>query len=221
MQTDNSDDISKVLNALSGTVSRLDHDGLSVFLEELFRWNPQLGVVSKKDTPVVVSRLLQLSIRLWDFVSESAEKGHPGVRHRIVDIGAGGGFPGIVWKLLVPSLDIVLLERKARKTAFLERVVTRIGFDGITVVTADVRDAARRERFQESFDLAVMVAVTEPETLSDEINTLLADHGCFCTVRGRGQRRSGETLGGCLARRASLDTAHGRFLFYQKIALQD
>ena len=218
---DNSDDISKVLNALSDTASRLDHDGLGVFLEELFRWNPQLGVVSKKDTPAVVSRLFQLSICLWDFVSESAEDGHARVGRRIVDIGAGGGFPGIVWKLLVPSLDIVLLERKARKTAFLERVVARTGFDGITVVTADIRDAVRRERFRQSFDLAVMVAVAEPETLSGEITTLLADHGDFCTVRGRGQRHSGETLGGCLAQRASLDTAHGRFLLYQKIPLQD
>jgi 16S rRNA G527 N7-methylase RsmG len=111
MPTEHSDDVSEVLAATTDVRSRVDLSVLRSFLEELFRWNSQLGLVSKRDTPVVVVRLISQSVRLWDFVRESlAAERFAGV-HRVVDVGSGGGFPGMIWKMLSPEREFLLIER--------------------------------------------------------------------------------------------------------------
>jgi len=62
-----------------------------------------------------------------------------GVTGRIVDLGSGGGVPGLVIAADRPDLSIVLVDRRAKRTDFLERVVRRCGWhDRIDVVHADV-----------------------------------------------------------------------------------
>lgn len=216
MRAHESNDISTVLNAVSGMFSPPNRENLAVFLEELFRWNPQLGLVSKKDTSTVVIRLVEQSVRIWDLVSGSIGDARARTVRRILDIGAGGGFPGFVWKLLVPRLEVVLVERKTRKTVFLERVIARAGLAGVEILAVDVREIARQGGHRGSFDLAVMMAVADPRTLSDEIETLLADGGHLCAVRGRHQSPPDKTLGRRLTLGTTFETPHGKVVLYEK-----
>jgi 16S rRNA (guanine527-N7)-methyltransferase len=215
MPDPNANDWSTVLASLAGAFPRLDRRVLEVFLEELFRWNPQLGLVSKRDTPAVVSRLVEQSVHLWDFIVEAT----PPEAARlcdVADIGSGAGFPGLVWKMLDPALQVELIERKERKVAFLERVIARTALPRVTATAADLRDLARREDRKGSLDLAVMIAVTDPENLAAPVERLLRTRGFFCFVRGREQTTPGEQLEGtALCRKAVRETAHGRFFLYE------
>jgi 16S rRNA (guanine527-N7)-methyltransferase len=59
----------------------------------------------------------------------------------VVDLGAGGGVPGLVIAHDRPDLTVTLIDRRAKRTDFLERIVRRLGWAGrVDVVAADVRD---------------------------------------------------------------------------------
>ena len=216
MSTASADDVSKVLAAVAGPSHRLDVRTLHLFVEELFTWNPDIGLVSKRETPSVVTRLIERSIHLWDFVCEALAGEHAAANlRRVVDIGTGAGFPGLVWKMLAPELDLVLVERKERKVAFLERVIARAGFAGVTAVAADLREFALYESHEHAFDLAVMMAVANPEEVAAPIERLLRVPGYFCAVRGRDQEIPDKRLGRSLQEMTRRGTAEGRFLLYK------
>lgn len=214
MPNETRNDISRVLEGIGEARERLDSAALNVFLEELFRWNPQLGLVSKQDPPGVVIRLIRQSVELWSFASEALGPARVERIQRILDIGSGGGFPGLVWKMLLPSREFLLVERKDRKVAFLERVIARTGLTDVSALAADLREVARRESCRARFDLAAMAAVAAPEDVAASVERLLAAPGYFCAVRGRDQSPPEERLGKGLALLARSDTPRGRFVVY-------
>lgn len=58
---------------------------------------------------------------------------------RIVDVGSGGGFPGIPLKILLPDTPVVLIEVNQKKIGFLREVISQLGLKGIEVCTVDWR----------------------------------------------------------------------------------
>ena len=84
--------------------------------------------------------------------------GLPGVA-RVVDIGAGAGFPGLPLKLAFPELELHLVESVGKKTAFLEHIVGALGLEGVTVHTGRAETLARQPELRESFDLALVRGV--------------------------------------------------------------
>jgi 16S rRNA (guanine527-N7)-methyltransferase len=215
MTNPNSNDVPAVLAAVDDLVPRFDERILGLYIEELVRWNPQLGLVSKRDTPQVVARLLRESVSLWDFVIEAAAPSGEKIS-RVVDIGSGAGFPGLVWSMLDPALSVELLERKDRKVAFLERVIARTASDRVGATAEDLRVFARRTDRMGSFDLAVMIGVADPSGLAASVEALLRVPGYFCAVRGRKQTDSGERLGNTAFRRTAVrETPDGQFLLYE------
>src|SRR5947209_11675618 len=70
---------------------------------------------------------------------------------RLIDIGSGGGLPGLPLKLARPQLSLTLLEANRRKAAFLVQAVAKLGLDGVEVVAARAEDAGRDPRHRENY----------------------------------------------------------------------
>jgi len=60
-------------------------------------------------------------------------------RPRLLDIGSGGGFPGMVLAMGRPEMDVVLVERSQKKARFLQQVVYDFGMTCVEVVAQDIR----------------------------------------------------------------------------------
>jgi 16S rRNA (guanine527-N7)-methyltransferase len=58
---------------------------------------------------------------------------------RLIDLGSGGGLPGLVLADLYPEIEVVLVDRRQKRTDFLERAVRRLGWSHVVVVTDDVQ----------------------------------------------------------------------------------
>lgn len=65
---------------------------------------------------------------------------------RVIDIGSGGGLPGLVLAVAYPETSITLVDRREKRTDFLRRAVRRSGWANVTIVHADVADLVRQVR---------------------------------------------------------------------------
>ncbi len=86
-----------------------------------------------------------------------------GSADRVADLGSGGGVPGLVIAHDRPDLRLTLVDRRTKRTDFLERVVRRLGWtDRVTVVAADA--AAVAETSPQGFDAVVARGFGPPES---------------------------------------------------------
>lgn len=103
-------------------------------------------------------------------------------RGRIVDVGTGGGLPGLVWALARPDLEVILVDSVAKKCAALEDIVTALAATNVTVRCSRSEDLARRER--ESFDVAAARAVTTADVVAELLSPLVRPAGLVLTFKG-------------------------------------
>jgi len=84
---------------------------------------------------------------------------HLGDARRLVDVGSGGGLPGLALKIARPSLEVTLVEADQAKAAFLVQACTRLDLAGVEVLARRAEEVGQDERYRESFDVAVARAV--------------------------------------------------------------
>ena len=86
---------------------------------------------------------------------------------QLVDVGSGGGLPGIPLKIARPDLEVVLLEGDGQKAAFLVRACAELGLNGVEVVNQRAEEAGRDLRYREAFDVAVARALAPMPVLAE------------------------------------------------------
>src|SRR6266545_4729535 len=84
---------------------------------------------------------------------------HLGGASRLVDVGSGGGLPGLPLKIARPELAVTLVEADQAKAAFLVQACARLSLDGVDVVARRAEDVGRDSRYREAFDVAVARAL--------------------------------------------------------------
>ena len=117
-------------------------------LEDLYKeWNAQINVVSRKDIDELYLRhvLHSLAIaKVQPFVDGAA----------VLDIGTGGGFPGIPLAILFPEANFYLVDSIGKKIKVVNEVVSALGLQNVKA------EHQRAEKVKEQFDFIVSRAVT-------------------------------------------------------------
>ncbi|MCU1485381.1 MAG: rRNA small subunit methyltransferase [Actinomycetia bacterium] len=97
---------------------------------------------------------------------------------RAVDLGSGGGIPGLVLALALPAVDWVLLDGMVRRTAFLVEAVAALGLEErVQVRTARAEDAGRAPELRAGFDLVVARGFGPPAVTAECAAPLLVVGG--------------------------------------------
>lgn len=111
-------------------VSRETSERLEIYATLLRKWNPRINLVSKTTLPNLWTRHIADSAQLYDLAP------HP-VDHW-ADLGAGGGFPGLVIAILAMETEsprrVTLVESDARKGAFLNTVIRETGVRASVII---------------------------------------------------------------------------------------
>lgn len=103
---------------------------------------------------------------------------------RLIDVGTGAGFPGLVLKILVPSLGVTLLDSQQKRLDWLEETAAALGLGGVTALHARAEEQSHRPDFRDSFDFAAARAVAELRVLSELCLPYVKVGGLFLAMKG-------------------------------------
>lgn len=108
----------------------------------------------------------------------------PMPRVRLVDVGSGAGFPGLVLKAARPGIGLTLVEAVRKKCRFLADVSRVMGLAGVEVVWGRAEEAARLPRRREAYDVAAARAVAEIRVLAEYCLPFVRVGGLFIAYKG-------------------------------------
>jgi len=140
-------------------VSEAATAALDAYLDELAGWSAHLNLTT-------IPRE-QMWSRHVDEVFGLLEVAAPAHGSRVVDIGSGGGVPGIVIAIVRPDLRVTMLEADKRKSGFLMHVAGLLRLSGVEVDAVRAEDAGRRAGTRETFDLATSRAAAPADVLCE------------------------------------------------------
>jgi 16S rRNA (guanine527-N7)-methyltransferase len=169
-------------------------DAIQAYLDELYRWNQRINLTAVPREQAEQKHVAE-STALLDAVA-------PADGARLVDVGSGGGVPGIPIAVARPDLRVVLLESDQRKAAFLTHACGLLQLGNVEVVCARAEDEARREGMREAFDVAVSRALASPPSMCELLLPLVRVGGMVATLVGdaalakRESAHAAELLGG-------------------------
>lgn len=92
---------------------------LDAFAKLVRKWNPRINLVAPKTLSELEERHIADSRQVFDAVKDPGGKW--------LDLGSGGGFPGLVIGILAPDLDLTFVESDQRKAAFLRNAIRELG----------------------------------------------------------------------------------------------
>ena len=149
-------------------------DSLLLYSKLLTEWNEKMNLTAITE-PVEIAEKHFL---------DSAMCLKCGVAGRVIDVGTGAGFPGLVLKILNPEIKLCLLDSLQKRIGFLQTVCNEIGITGVEFVHSRAEDAGRDKALREKFDFAVARAVANLSTLSEYCLPFVKNGGTFVAMKG-------------------------------------
>jgi 16S rRNA (guanine527-N7)-methyltransferase len=144
-------DISWLIEISRRNNVNLSQKQISLF-EELRRrilsWNDKVNLISRKEEGSFFENHVLNSI---SFLFHKSLK----YSTRVVDLGTGGGLPGIPVKILRPDLELVLIDSVKKKTEAVADIVRGMGLTGLAVVNGRAEEISRKPEFMHAFDYVI------------------------------------------------------------------
>jgi 16S rRNA (guanine527-N7)-methyltransferase len=141
------------------------------YLALLSKWNTVYNLTAVRDPAQMVTQHLLDSL--------AAVPAFAGARH-VLDVGAGGGLPGIVLAIACPEMQVSMIDTVHKKTAFLTQVKAELGLQNVSVYTARVEQLQPAHKF----DVITSRAFAELGDFISWSAHLLEKGGRFIAMKG-------------------------------------
>jgi 16S rRNA (guanine527-N7)-methyltransferase len=131
---------------------------LEVYASSLLRWNAAVNLVSRRDEENIWMNHILHSLSLLFVVDIPAGL-------KILDLGTGGGLPGIPLKIARPDLQLTLLDSTRKKVDAVADMIRATGLTGIEAVWGRAEDIAEQPKHKSSYHICVARAVAKLQDL--------------------------------------------------------
>ena len=169
---------------------------LEKYAELLKDWNEKINLTAiLDDEGIAVKHFLDCLL-----VSKAADfkKGD-----RVIDVGTGAGFPGLVIAAAYPDVEVMLLDSTGKKLKAVENMAQEMGVKNAKVIHMRAEEAGKKPEFREKYDFATARAVAELRVLLEYTLPFVKSGGTFLSLKGAsaideidGAKNSLKTLGG-------------------------
>ncbi len=164
------------LKTIDIKLSELQMEQMAEHASELMTWNQKFNLTAIKDPAIVAEKHFFDSIAAGSFLGDETS---------LVDIGSGGGFPGIPLKIMNPSLKIIMIDASQKKINFIKHVIRMLKLENMDAVHARVENLKTNEAFFKCFDGVISRAFTELERFVDLSLPLLNQNGRIYAMKGK------------------------------------
>lgn len=196
-------------------------DKFSQYMESILKWNQMVNLTSITDPDEFIEKHYidsLLSVPCREFQKAK----------RIIDVGTGGGFPGIPLALAAPDKEFVLMDSLNKRIKIINELCREIGINNVTAIHARAEELARNKNHREKYDLCVSRAVANLSTLSEYCLPFIKKGGWFLAYKGpdtdqerKEAERAVSILGGKLEReeKAALENfkLEHKIIFIKKV----
>lgn len=148
----------------------LSYTQISLFDEYkklLLEWNSKVNLISRKSEKLLWSIHFYHCASLF-FVANLLPYS------RIVDIGTGGGLPGIVLKILRPDLQVLLIDSIKKKSIAVESIAKILKLDRIEIMNGRAEEISRRKKYSHKYDYVIVRAVAPLKNIVKWANPFIA-----------------------------------------------
>ena len=142
----------------------------------ILEWNEKINVTAVREKSEFMQKNVEDSLAILgrpEFSSAS----------RILDLGTGGGFPGLPLAIACPEKSFVLVDSVGKKLKVVADAAERLGLKNVEVIHARAEDLAQKPGCRESFDLVVSRAVANMSTLSEYCLPFVKKGGWFIAYK--------------------------------------
>ncbi len=142
---------------------------------ELVRWNQKFNITAITDPLAIAVKHFLDSLAVARLIPPNA---------KLLDIGSGGGFPGLPLKVCLPALTVTLIDGSRKKVNFLKHVIRVLKLDQIEALHVRAKALAQEPGYFQQYDIAISRAVSSLETFCQLAWPLLADNGIMLALKG-------------------------------------
>jgi len=143
------------------------------FIRELTKWNKSYNLTAVRDPLQMVPLHMLDSIALYPFVEERMQD--------ILDVGSGGGLPGIPLAIAYPEKKFTLLDSNGKKTRFLNHVKMTLKLNNIEVIQSRVEDHVGK------FDLVMCRAFASLVDIATSVSHLVKEEGAVFAMKSKNE----------------------------------
>ena len=169
---------------------------LEIYARLLKEWNDKINLTAiTDDEGIALKHFLDCLL-----VSKAAQFKNG---DKVIDVGTGAGFPGLVIAAAFPDVRVTLLDSTGKKLKAVENIRQEMGVQNAEVVHMRAEDAGKKPEFREKYDFATARAVAELRVLLEYTLPFVKVGGTFLSLKGAsavdeidGAKASLKTLGG-------------------------
>ena len=152
---------------------------LEKYMEGILAWNEKVNLTNITDPAEFRIKHIADSLVCVDFPEfEDAET--------VIDVGTGGGFPGIPLAVSAPEKHFVLLDSLKKRLKIIDELAGELGIGNIETVHNRAEDAAKSKEHREKYDLCVSRAVSNLATLAEYCLPFIRVGGYLLAYKGPG-----------------------------------
>ncbi|MES2409265.1 MAG: 16S rRNA (guanine(527)-N(7))-methyltransferase RsmG [Patescibacteria group bacterium] len=177
---------------------------LELYLKELLEWNEKFNLTGITDPKDIWHKHFMDSLTVFKSIPEKAIK--------IVDIGTGAGFPGLVIQILNPRLHVTLMDATGKKVEFLKHMIKTLDLKNAIALQNRAEILGHNPSYRESFDVALSRAVALLPTLLEYVMPFVKIGGIFIAQKKDGLEEiessttAIETLGGSIKEKIKINS---------------
>ena len=173
--------VNTLIDGLSNFNITLTEDQVNKFViykSLLKEWNQKINITSIEDDE-------EIDIKHFLDSLTPINTGLFKEKVKVIDIGTGGGFPGMPLKIYKEDIEVVLLDSLNKRINYLNEVIKSLNLTDISAVHGRAEDFGQNKNYREKFDIAVSRAVASLNILSEYCLPFVKVGGYFISMKGQ------------------------------------